>query len=219
VRELEWALDHGARAVVVPPRVPTTATGLVPASRPYFDPFWARANEAGITVVVHAGDDGYTKHGYAHEGFSASFSAPTNPIGFVMRERSIEDFLASLICDRLFDRFPNLRIASVENGSNFLGLLFRKLRSIHVKVPGYFTEHPVETFRRHIWVNPFWEDDVHEVVELMGPDRVIFGSDWPHIEGMPQPLDYVVELKAFDDDVQRRILRENVATLNELQPA
>ena len=28
----------------------------------------------------------------------------------------------------------------------------------------------------------------------MGADRVIFGSDWPHIEGMPEPLDNVLEL-------------------------
>ena len=36
-------------------------------------------------------------------------------------------------------------------------------------------------------MNPFWEDDVTEVSELMGPDHVIFGSDWPHIEGLPHP--------------------------------
>jgi hypothetical protein len=36
---------------------------------------------------------------------------------------------------------------------------------------------------------------------------------------MPQPLDYVVELKQFDDDTQRLILRDNVAFLNELRPA
>ncbi len=48
----------------------------------------------------------------------------------------------------------------------------------------------------------------------MGAERVIFGSDWPHIEGMPRPLDYVAELKAFDDDTRRRILRDNVRELN-----
>jgi predicted TIM-barrel fold metal-dependent hydrolase len=219
VGELERALERGARVVVMPPRVPLTQHGPIPATRPDFDPFWARVDEAGITVVVHAGDEGYSKHGYAREDFSASFNGPVNPIGFIMRERPIEDWLASTICDRLFDRFPNVRIASVENGSIFLGTLFRKLRAIHAKFPGYFREDPVDTFRRHIWINPFWEDDVHEVVELMGPERVIFGSDWPHIEGMPQPLDYVVELKEFDDATQRRILRDNVAELNELRPA
>jgi predicted TIM-barrel fold metal-dependent hydrolase len=86
-------------------------------------------------------------------------------------------------------------------------------------MPGYFTEDPAETFRRNIWINPFWEDDVHEVVEHMGADRVIFGSDWPHIEGMPRPLDYAAELKAFDDDAQRKILRDNARELNTLRPA
>jgi predicted TIM-barrel fold metal-dependent hydrolase len=68
-------------------------------------------------------------------------------------------------------------------------------------------------------MNPFWEDDVDEVVALMGDDRVIFGSDWPHIEGMPKPLDYVVEVKHFDDDAQRRIMRDNARELNSLRPA
>ena len=71
-------------------------------------------------------------------------------------------------------------------------------------MPGYFTEDPVESFRRNVWINPFWEDDVDEVVELMGADRVIFGSDWPHIEGMPQPLDYATELKEFDDATRQQ---------------
>ena len=66
-------------------------------------------------------------------------------------------------------------------------------------MPGYFHDDPVESFREHVWINPFWEDDVTQTVELMGADRVIFGSDWPHIEGMPEPLDYLPELKSFDD--------------------
>ena len=130
-------------------------------------------------------------------------------------ERAAYDFLVTLAFEKLFERFPNLRIASVENGSEFLPDLFRKLRSTHRRMPGYFKEDPVETFRRHVWINPFWEDDVHEVVELMGAERVIFGSDWPHIEGMPQPLDYVDELAGFDDADAAKILRDNARALNE----
>ena len=70
-----------------------------------------------------------------------------------------------------------------------------------------------------MWINPFWEDDPREVAEHMGADRVIFGSDWPHIEGMPRPLDYVVELKDFSDVDRKRILRDNVVELNTLRPA
>ena len=69
-----------------------------------------------------------------------------------------------------------------------------------------------------MWVNPFWEDDVNEVTELMGADRVIFGSDWPHIEGMPEPLHYLAELKGFSDADRRSIMLDNVAHLNEPRP-
>jgi len=48
---------------------------------------------------------------------------------------------------------------------------------------------------------------------------VIFGSDWPHIEGMPQPLDYVADLVKFDDAAKRRILRENTLELSQPRPA
>jgi predicted TIM-barrel fold metal-dependent hydrolase len=220
VAELERAIDLDARVVVIRPAAPTTLLGPRTPGDPVFDPFWARANEAGITLVVHAGDSGYSTNGYAKEGFSASFQGNARPsIGMLSMERAIYDFLASLIFDNLFIRFPNLRVASVENGSEFLGDLFRKLRSASRKMPGYFTEDPVETFRRHVWINPFWEDDVNEVVALMGSDRVIFGSDWPHIEGMPAPLDYAVELKAFDDDTRRLILRDNAELLNRRRPA
>ena len=52
----------------------------------------------------------------------------------------------------------------------------------------------------------------------MGVDRVVFGSDWPHIEGMPTPLDYVVELKEFGKEEQRKILLENVLQLSKPNP-
>ena len=220
VAELERALSLDARVVVMRPAAPTTLTGPRTPGDPVFDPFWALANEAGITVVVHAGDSGYSTNGYAKEGFSASFQGAGKPsIGMVSMERAIYDFLASLIFDKLFIRFPNLRVASIENGSEFLGDLFHKLESASRKMPGYFTEPPVETFRRHVWINPFWEDDVNETVAQMGADRVVFGSDWPHIEGMPAPLDYTVELKAFDDPTRHLILRDNAEGLNQRRPA
>jgi predicted TIM-barrel fold metal-dependent hydrolase len=219
IEELERALGLGATTIVMRPAAPTTIWGPLTPGDPYFDPFWARVNEAGITVVVHAGDSGYSLNGYAKEGFSAEFSGSGRPsIGMMSIERAIYDFLASLVFDQLFDRFPNLRVASVENGAEFLPDLFRKFKSINRKIPGLFKEDPVETFRRHIWINPFWEDDPYEIVDLMGADRVVFGSDWPHIEGLPNPRDYAVEIKELDPESQRLIMHDNAEVLNTLQP-
>jgi predicted TIM-barrel fold metal-dependent hydrolase len=218
-RELEWALDHDARTIVMRPAAPTTAAGRRPPTDPVFDPFWARVHEAGITVVVHAGDSGYTSHGYARDGFTTDFGGVPQPVRMLQLERPIEDFLSSLVADNLFHRFPNLRIASVENGSSYLRGLFGRLRVVAGKMRGWFPEDPVETFRRHIWINPFWEDDVDEVLEHVGADRVLFGSDWPHIEALPEPLQYVAEVSHLPEPDQRRILRTNATELNERRPA
>ena len=223
VRELEWALERGARVICMRPAAIWTAEGPRSPGDPHFDPFWARVNEAGVSVAIHAGDSGYTTHGYASDGFSADFGGGGGlgrpSIKGWNIERAALDYLATLIFDRVFERFPAVRGASVENGSEFLPDLFRKLRSMRRRTGRYFQQDPLETFRQHVWINPFWEDDIKEVVEYMGPERVIFGSDWPHIEGVPDPLDYLVELESFDAGARRRILRENARELNEPRPA
>ncbi len=220
ISELEWALGRGARTIVMRPAAPTTSDGRFSPADPRFDPFWARVNEAGVCVVVHAGDAGYSSNGYASDTFTTDFAnAVPQPIKMLQLERPIEDFLAALICDQLFVRHPNVRVASVENGSGFLRGLFSRLSAVGNKMAGWFPEDPVDTFRRHIWINPFWEDDISEVTELMGSDRVLFGSDWPHIEGMPRPLDFLDELVGFDRADVERIVRGNVTHLNQLCPA
>jgi hypothetical protein len=219
-RELDWALDKGARVIVMRPAAPTTENGQRSPFDEMYDPFWARVNEAGITTVIHAGDSGYSSNGYANDAFSAQFSGGgwKPSIKSFAIERAAQDFIITSVFEKLFDRFPNVRMASVENGSEFLGDACNKLTSTAKKMPGYFSDDPVETLRANWWINPFWEDDVHEVARIMGTDRVLFGSDWPHIEGMPDPLNYLPELKAFSDEDQRRILLDNVTELNTPQP-
>ncbi len=220
--ELEWALAKGARVVVMRPAAAMTADGPRSPADPLFDPFWARANEAGICVVVHAGDSGYSCHGYAPDGFSADIGKESTDFSPSIKsfciERAAYDFLITLAFKKLFERFPNLRVASVENGSEFLSDLFRKLEQSKNRIPGYYREDPCELFRRNVSINPFWEDDVNEVLRYMGDERVIFGSDWPHIEGMPKPLDYLADIAHFDEDTKRRIMRDNTRELTELRP-
>jgi predicted TIM-barrel fold metal-dependent hydrolase len=53
----------------------------------------------------------------------------------------------------------------------------------------------------------------------MGDDRVIFGSDWPHIEGLQEPTDWVTELQKLEPESVAKIMGGNVSSLNERQPA
>ena len=221
VEELRIALDHGARVICIRPAAVWTVDGPKSPADKMFDPFWSLLNDAGIPLVIHAGDSGYSSQGYAEDGFGANFGggASYSPsIKAFNIERAALDWLMTMSLQKMYERFPNLRIVSVENGSSFLPDLFRKLPQQKNKLMGWFKEDPLELFKKNVWINPFWEDDPYEVAELMGVDRVVFGSDWPHIEGMPTPLDYVVELKEFGKEEQRKILLENVLQLSKPNP-
>ncbi len=218
--ELDWALGRGARVLVMRPSPILTRDGWRSPCDERFDPFWARVNEAGITVVAHVGSTGYTANGYGGNSALDALGGGRKPtVAGLIPERAIYDFLLTFAYDKMFERFPNLRIASVENGSGFLGDLFVKLEQSKERMRWYYDEDPAELFRRHVWINPFWEDKLPDVIEHMGADQVIYGSDWPHMEGMEHPRDILDELEGVSFPDQKKVLYENSAALNQLRPA
>src|SRR3546814_9459213 len=58
-KELDWALENGARMVSIRPAPVPGYRGSRSLGNPEFDPFWARVNESGIFVVLHVSDSGY----------------------------------------------------------------------------------------------------------------------------------------------------------------
>jgi predicted TIM-barrel fold metal-dependent hydrolase len=220
VDELEWALARDARVVVMraaPVRTPGAAHS--PAD-PRYDAFWARVHEAGITVAFHGGDAGYGRYwaDWGEGGSVESFRASAWK-GVVGGTRAPFDLMAALVCHGLFQRFPNLRAASIEMGSHWVPWLIQSLRRAYGITPQAFPEDPVETFRRHVWVSPFHEDDVPLLRDLLGADRLVMGSDWPHAEGLADPTDYVRELAGFPPAEVRMVMRENAAALAQRRPA
>ena len=79
--------------------------------------------------------------------------------------------------------------------------------------PRSFSEDPFETIRHHVWVTPYYEEDIRKLADLIGTERVLFGSDWPHGEGLAEPLSFTKELHAFTDGEIRMIMRGNALDL------
>lgn len=123
------------------------------------------------------------------------------------------DSLAALACHGTLARFPDLHIVSVENGSQWLAPLMESLASVYKKVPQYFAEDPLEGLRRCVWLSPFWEDDVQWLSELLPIDHLLFGSDYPHPEGLRDPLSYVDHLDRLTDEEVRKVMGGNLAGL------
>jgi predicted TIM-barrel fold metal-dependent hydrolase len=109
-------------------------------------------------------------------------------------------------------------MATIEMGSDWVRELLRKLAKSYGQSPRAYKQDPVEAFRRHVWVSPFQEEDLRGMADLVGVDRMIMGSDFPHAEGIAEPAAYVHELKGFSAREVRMIMRENALLLSERRP-
>jgi predicted TIM-barrel fold metal-dependent hydrolase len=127
--------------------------------------------------------------------------------------REIADMLTSLICHGTLTRFPRLRIASVENGSAWIKPLFDEFEATYGKMPQAFPEHPHDVFRRNVWVSPFWEGSVEDVVQTVGWDRVLFGSDYPHPEGLADPVSHLDSLGYLNEEDKAKVMGGNLTKL------
>jgi predicted TIM-barrel fold metal-dependent hydrolase len=73
---------------------------------------------------------------------------------------------------------------------------------------------PSDIFRRHFSISPFFEEDHQQLLDLLGPEAIIFGSDWPHPEGLAAPIEYLESLPhSTPQNHVRMIMRDNARRL------
>ena len=210
--EVDDLITRGARIVHVrPAAVPGRDGTSRSLGDKAHDPVWARLADAGIPVAFHLGDSGY-------EYFSAAWGGTPRFEGYgkvnvlsrlLVSDRAIHDAMGSLVVDGVLWRHPTLRVASIENGSDWVHRLAKRLKKLANQFPHAFADDPVETMRRSIWVTPYYEEDLEALADDIGVDRILFGSDWPHGEGLAEPTDFLKELHAFDADEIHKIMRSN----------
>jgi predicted TIM-barrel fold metal-dependent hydrolase len=213
--ELKRVADAGAIAVNIRNAPVPAPGGFRSQFAPDYDGFWGLAQEAGIVVATHAGLDGYDILVRMWEQGGSESSLFRSPLrGVLTKARAVSDFYAAAVCGLLFERFPRLRMASVENGASWAGDLLHRLDDAASRNPGYFTVAPRDAFLEHVWITPFWEDDVPTVVQDVPATRLLLGSDWPHAEGTVAPADFLTESlgKLPEPDVHR-IARDNALEL------
>ena len=214
IEELEWVLERGAKVVLIRPAPVAGFKGPRSFALPEFDPFWKRVVEADILVALHSSDSGYERYTNDWMGGDSEF-LPFQPHAFRMLSswRPIEDAVASLITHGALTRFPDLKIAVIENGSSWVAPLMQALKDLWKKMPQDFPEDPIVAMRRNIHISPFWEEDLGKLGELIGPERVLFGSDFPHPEGLGDPVSYTSNVEHLPDDWARMIMGDNLARL------
>lgn len=224
--DLELALEELDRVMKCGARIVHLRAGPVRGRSPadtHFDPFWARLAEAEIPVAFHLADSGYNALVSTHWGEPAAPPVRAQSAfqwSFCHGDRPIMETLGSLIFNNLFTRFPTLRILSIENGAGwveYLLTLLDKKKGMARYGPwhaGRPKGRPSDIFRRHCYLTPYPEDDVARLVDFLGPDNVLFGSDFPHPEGLAEPSAFVELIgDQAEDAVVHKIMRGNTASL------
>jgi predicted TIM-barrel fold metal-dependent hydrolase len=217
IEELEWVIERGARIILIRPAPVPGTDGTRSFALPEFDPFWEKVVEADIAVGMHASDVGSSKYVSQWEGARGEYLPFKQQNAFEevfhSYHRPIMDAMASAICHGLFDRFPSLRFLPVENGSRWVAPLLETLAHVHGMNPHLFGQDPVQAFKRNIWVHPFHEDDPLDIIRLIGADRVVFGSDYPHPEGLAEPTSYIERLAGLSQEEIARVMGGNMAEI------
>jgi len=165
-------------------------------THPDFDPIWSRFESAHRPFVVHVAVNGH------YQAVSPSFEnngrdkiafggdAPTSPIGFVAIKNSAELFLSAMIFDGVFDRHPRLRGISMEHGAFWVPSWLRALdftAGALKRVRG-FERRPSEVAREHLRFAPFAGEPLGWIIENVGPELLVFASDYTHPEGTSDPI-------------------------------
>jgi predicted TIM-barrel fold metal-dependent hydrolase len=215
IEELEWAVERGAKTVLIRPAPVPGFRGSRSFGFEEFDPFWQAVVDADVLVSMHASDSGYAR--YQEDWTGSQEMLPFRPDAFRMMasgKRAIEDTMSALVCHGVLTRFPELRVAAIENGGDWVIPFLHHLEEVYRKMPQAFDEDPVVAFKRNVWISPFHEDDIGGLIEAMGADRILFGSDYPHPEGLAEPGSYLGHLPTgLSDEVVAGIMGANLAEI------
>lgn len=182
--QLEYAVKElGLRGASVGGHV----MGEPPTAEKY-DPFWAKAEELGVTTFMHPdGSKNVIKDG-GLDGRGDLGNIIGNPL-----ETTV--FLTHMIFDGTLDRFPNLQICAAHAGGFLPSYLGRTEVACEVRNDAEClnTKHPSEYLKNQILVDSmvFSHEGLRHLVAEMGASQVVYGTDIPF--NWPDTLDLILD--------------------------
>lgn len=216
------AIAMGCSALLVPSACPP---GHSPSHTGLF-PVWATAQEAGIPIVFHVGgggrllDPNYFKNGLPmvtdfHGGAENFRSVDYMAIPYPPMQT-----LATMIFDRVFDHFPELKVGVIEQGAVWLPSWMRQMESaVEAFAKGeerlrLLKLRPSDYVRRQIRVTPYPTEPTGWIIEQVGADVCMFSSDYPHVEGGRNPIKrFEDSMTTIDEPAKQRFYCDNFVDL------
>jgi predicted TIM-barrel fold metal-dependent hydrolase len=218
VAEIEAAVKLGCGAFWIP----ATPVDDRSPGHPDFDPIWAALCAAGTPFMLHVGPNTqFVPKAYLNNGKPL----PPDIVGggenlrvrdFVTLSFAPQLFLASLVFDGVFERFPALRGGVIELGAGWVPEMLRTLdmsQKIFKRTDPSVAALPMkasEYIRRQVRFTPFPGEDVGRMIKDAGPELFLFSSDYPHPEGTDDPIGrFERTLADLGDDARQQFYSRN----------
>lgn len=206
VDEVRRAAKLGLRGVMIP-AVPKPGK---PFSSTYYDPLWSAAQDSGMPVSLHT--------------FAAGVRAVEVTdwcVTYSVATFQIQTSISQMIFSGVFERFPRLKVVSVENDVSWAPNLMERMDHVYHrhrhwagtglksgKLPSaFFKDHISMTFVRDIGAAP--------VRHIIGLKNIMWSSDYPHSDtSWPNSQQHIAkQFAGVPKDELRRIVCDNAAEL------
>lgn len=213
VEEIAWARAQGLSGGIMLPAM-SLRSQLPGYADEYYEPLWSACEDQGLVINLHTGASGTATdarqlYDATHGGFLGLYEV------FVFTRRP----LWFMIFGGVFDRHPDLKVVVTENGVQWLPSLVRDMESFfdtHGGAPirSYLAMRPADYVDRHVFLGgSLMKRSEAEMRDEIGVDRLMWGSDYPHLEGAA-PVHRQILRQVFggmpEEDL-RRILGLNAA--------
>jgi predicted TIM-barrel fold metal-dependent hydrolase len=224
--ELEWVAARGAKVVYLSSAPTSGLGGRRSIAQREFDPFWTMLEDTGVVAGFHqvvnrrypvdvSELDGSGESGgyFVPPGFGLSFHQDLSFRALCTPRWQIADFIASLIGHGCLARHPRVKVAIVEFGTDYVRPMVHHFQGTYERSPVLFDEDPMDAMRRNVFIHAFQERDPIGLVELLGVDNVMWGSDFPHPEGLRDPLAFSEEIDSLPLEQRKALMGGNLERL------
>ena len=204
VHELRRLANLGCKAIFVA-SAPVNGHSF---GHPDLDPIWSAVQDLDLAVGIHlVGHSDYTGSQWYRE---------QNPGFMFITMNVIQDprmALTTMVYDGVLERFPKLRVATIEAMAGWVGEWLERL-DYRFKYMGHTSKMKrtaSEYFARNIWISADPEERMLPLmIEFAGADRFFIGSDYPHAEGFVKPVAKAREgLRAIPQSSIQKVLYDN----------
>jgi predicted TIM-barrel fold metal-dependent hydrolase len=220
VREIERVHGLGLKGVVMSAD-PQTA-GQPDLAERHWDPVWEALEACGLPLNFHVGASATQRSYFGTTPWPSFSNEKKLAVGSAMLQLGNARILANVIFSGICDRFPGLKIVSVESGIGWIPFFLEGLDYQAAESNVEFELRPSEYFQRQMYACFWYEgragqrfiDDARAV----GIDNCMFETDFPHPTCLyPEPIRHVApSLELVDYETRKKLLSTNAARVYNL---